>query len=150
MKWIFVSIILFSVISINTIFSESEVNTSYFTNVAVKSADVVSYFIQGAHEKGISKFESEYMEATWRFSSLMNKKLFEKEPEIYIPQYGGYCAYAMARGDKVSIDPKSWTIYKGKLYLNYSLDVGETWKKDKDNYIMKADTMWLSTSNNRI
>jgi hypothetical protein len=42
----------------------------------------------------------------------------------------------------VKIDPEAWTVYEGRLYLNYSLQVREQWKEDIPGHIRKADANW--------
>ena len=64
------------------------------------------------------------------------------EPEKYAPQYGGYCAYAAAKGSVVSIDVNAWSIHDDKLYLNYNRAVSAIWSLDKAGYIVKADANW--------
>ena len=81
--------------------------------------DVVSYF-KNKPLKGNTNFIIEYEGAKFRFSSNENLKAFNKNPTKYIPQYGGYCAYAMSYGDKVKIDPETYEIRDEKLYLFYN------------------------------
>ena len=116
-----------------------------FTNkslVAIKGYDTVAYFIQKKAVKGKKTYNSEYLGAIWYFSSKKHLDLFTKKPSKYIPQYGGYCAYAMSQDYLAPIDVKVWTIYKGKLYLNFSKSVGRKWVKNKDAYIVQADNNW--------
>ena len=70
-----------------------------------------------------------------------------KNPEKYAPQYGGYCAYGMSEGHKAPTDPNAWTIVDEKLYLNYSLEVKENWKKDQQQRIVKANKNWPQIKN---
>ena len=81
------------------------------------------------------------------FSNGANKDLFVKDYKKYEPQYGGWCAYAMgATNDKVVIDPKTFKIVNGKLYLFYHSWVNNTlnkWNKDEANLKAKADKNWM-------
>jgi YHS domain-containing protein len=92
--------------------------------------------------KGSDKFVHQWKGVTWRFSSAENRDRFAAAPEKYAPQYGGYCAYGVAQNYAVSIDPQAWSIVDGKLYLNYSRSVRETWSKDIPGHIRKADAHW--------
>ncbi|MDE0479792.1 MAG: hypothetical protein OXI13_09205, partial [Gammaproteobacteria bacterium] len=67
---------------------------------------------------------------------------FRAEPEAYAPQYGGYCAWAMAEGDTASTEPELWKIHDGKLYLNYSRRINARWKEKMLEYIEQADRHW--------
>ena len=77
---------------------------------------------------------------------IKNKEEFKKNPAAYEPQYGGWCAYAMGKdGDKVSIDPETFKIVNGKLYLFYNRAFNNTlksWNKDEPTLKTKADANW--------
>ena len=109
---------------------------------AIRGYDPVGYFTAGRPVKGSPQFTHQWRGATWHFASAENRDRFGAAPEKFAPQYGGYCAYGVAQGYAVSIDPAAWTIVDGKLYLNYSLSVRENWNKDIPGYIRKADTNW--------
>ncbi|MEN9569980.1 MAG: hypothetical protein RL172_1211, partial [Bacteroidota bacterium] len=60
----------------------------------------------------------------------------------------GWCAYAMgAKGQKVTIDPETFKIRNGKLYLFYNKLFNNTlkdWNKDEPALCAKADTNWTN------
>ena len=116
--------------------------TESASGLAIRGTDPVAYFTEGKAVKGDSQFESEWQGATWRFASAENQQLFESDPEAYAPQYGGYCAKALAEGNVVSTDPEAWKIVDGKLYLNYSPEVQQQWLKDVPGNIALADANW--------
>lgn len=108
--------------------------------------DLVSYFEQDA-KKGDSKYEVQYNGGTFRFSSAKNLEIFNKNPEQYLPQYGGWCAYAMATdGEKVKIDPKTYELRDGKLYLFYNAffnNTFESWHEEgPEKLIPEANQNW--------
>ncbi|GAB4191713.1 MAG: YHS domain-containing (seleno)protein [Thalassobaculales bacterium] len=110
--------------------------------VAVKGYDVVAYFTEARPVRGSPEFTAQAEGATWRFASAANRDRFRAEPAKYIPQYGGFCAYGVAQGYKVDIDPNAWRIVDGRLYLNYSLSVQKDWEKDIPGYLRRADAKW--------
>ncbi len=119
------------------------VNTKGFGNkAAIKGYDPVAYFLRSSAVKGSKEIEYEWMGATWRFSSRGSRDIFAAHPEKYAPQYGGYCAYAMASGKTAAIDPDQFTILNGKLYLNYSEKVNSIWSENREEFIRKADQQW--------
>ena len=62
-----------------------------------------------------------YNGTTYRFISQQNREEFAKNPARYEPQYGGWCAYAMGKqGEKVEVDPETFKILDGKLFLFYN------------------------------
>ncbi|GLS83084.1 YHS domain-containing (seleno)protein [Paraferrimonas haliotis] len=111
--------------------------------LANRGYDVVSYFTDNEAQLGSEQFSTRYNGVEWRFASAEHLEMFNNAPQQYAPQYGGYCAYAMSKGFVVSTDPQAFAIENGKLYLNYSLGVRETWLKDKPGYIEKANANWL-------
>jgi YHS domain-containing protein len=118
------------------------VNSSFLGGIAIEGTDPLAYFTEGRPVEGSSAFEHEWMGATWRFASAENRDRFAANPEKYAPQYGGYCAWAVARGYTAKIDPEAWRIVDGKLYLNYSKDVQTQWSADIPGNITKGDANW--------
>ncbi|MEM9917764.1 MAG: YHS domain-containing (seleno)protein [Bacteroidota bacterium] len=106
---------------------------------ALKGYDPVAYFTAQQPIKGKSDITTTYKEATFHFSSEENKAAFLKNPAHYVPQYGGYCAWAVSQGYTAPIDPFSWAIVNDKLYLNYNKKVQKKWDKDREGFIQKAD-----------
>jgi len=109
---------------------------------AIRGYDPVAYFTQNKPVKGSAEFTFEHKGATWMFSSAQNLELFKSNPDQYSPQYGGYCAYAIAKNTTASIKPEFFTIHDGKLYLNFSKSVHKRWLADKNNFINKANANW--------
>ncbi len=118
------------------------------SGVALEGYDPVCYFQQGKALKGKKEFSSTSNNVTYYFSTSANKSLFEKEPQKYEPQYGGWCAYAMgASGEKVQVDPETFKISGGKLYLFYNRFFNNTlpkWNEDENNLRSKADNNWTN------
>ncbi len=115
-------------------------------NVAVQGYDVVAYFTKGKALQGNKDISIVTDGITYYFSSTQNKDLFKVNPSKYEPQYGGWCAYAMgANNEKVEIDPETFKILDGKLFLFYHTWVNNTltkWNKDEPNLKKKADANW--------
>jgi len=110
--------------------------------LALQGYDPVAYFTEAKPTKGDPAITAEHLGATYRFASAANREAFLAEPDRYAPQYGGWCAYAMARGSKADIDPGAFKVVDGKLYLNYSAGVQKKWEQDIPGYIAKADDRW--------
>jgi len=119
-----------------------EINTTLFGNLAIKGYDPVAYFTESRPVEGSADFQYEWKGANWRFSSAENLASFQANPEQYAPQYGGYCAYAVAKNTTASIDPTQFTIVDDKLYLNFNKSINQKWLADRDNYIDNADQNW--------
>lgn len=114
--------------------------------IAIQGYDPVAYFTQNKAVEGDKANAVYYAGATYYFSSATNKELFKKNPAQYEPQYGGWCAYAMGKtGEKVEVDPETFKIIGGKLYLFYNKAFNntlKTWNKDETNLKASADKNW--------
>lgn len=149
MKFLIIkTLLLLFIVSIGSAQAGSSVDhiyTGYFSNKAVAGYDVIAYFEQAKPVEGSSKYQFSYKGADWYFSSQSNLDKFSTNPEKYAPQYGGYCAWAMAKDKTAPGNPPFWTIYNDKLYLNYDQQVLETWLANKDEFIKQADIHWSNT-----
>ena len=141
MKFLYLFVFLFSV----AVFSQK---TDYNTKKgAIASGyDVVAYFNNKA-VKGKKRFTAKHNSVSFLFSTEENLNMFKKTPKMYVPQYGGYCAYAMGlKGEKASIDPKTFEIRNNKLYLFYNswgTNTLDLWIKENPKKLQKlADENW--------
>lgn len=115
--------------------------------IAIQGYDPVAYFKEGKAIKGKKDVGTIFFDGvTYRFSSNENKEAFKKSPASYEPQYGGWCAYAMGNdGSKVIVDPETFKIVGGKLYLFYNRlfnNTLKTWNKNEDALKKSADANW--------
>ena len=122
--------------------ADSEYNVTRIGGIAIEGTDPVAYFTQSMALRGLRKFSYKWKGATWRFGSAANRKAFKVNPMRYAPQYGGYCAWAVAQGYTEKIDREAWKIVDYKLYLNYSKSVRRQWEADIPGNIVKADHNW--------
>ncbi|HSR54160.1 MAG TPA: YHS domain-containing (seleno)protein [Acidobacteriota bacterium] len=130
-----------------TSFAGIEINTSTGLTLtgeplALHGFDAVAYFTDGAAKLGKAEFSVAHQGATYRFVSQSNKRMFERNPAGYLPQYGGYCAYGTFKGKKFDGDPRLFKVVNGKLYFNLNPAVYELWLKDIPGHIKKADENW--------
>lgn len=143
LKIVFLSTILLGLsLGAHTASAKDAINSTLFGNVAIEGYDTVAYFTQNSAVKGSRDFETTWMDAKWRFASAENRDLFIENPDKYAPQYGGYCAYAVAKNSTAGIEPEQFEIVDGKLYLNYNAKIKATWLEMRDDYIIAADNNW--------
>lgn len=131
-------------------FAQQNYNTK--NGVIANGYDVVEYFNNKA-EKGNKKFITTFDGVKYQFSNKENLEIFNKTPKKFVPQYGGYCAYAIGKnGDKVSINPKTFEIRDGKLYLFYNswgTNTLELWEKEGAEELKNsADKNWEKLKKN--
>ncbi|MEO0543810.1 MAG: YHS domain-containing (seleno)protein [Pseudomonadota bacterium] len=115
---------------------------------AVEGYDVVAYQTQDAAVKGSEEFQAIYDGATYLFSSNENLETFAENPGRYVPQYGGFCAFAVANGYVAPVDPEAYTVVADSLYLNFNKSVRSRWVRDIPGNIRKGDANWPGLSAN--
>ncbi|WP_370334977.1 YHS domain-containing (seleno)protein [Parvularcula marina] len=111
------------------------------SDLAAGGYDVVSFF-EGEAMRGSAEYTTRYNGAVWQFNSAENLKRFEKDPAAYAPQYGGYCAWAVAQGYLAKGDPRFATVVAGKLYLNFNGNIQAKWSRDIPGQIANANANW--------
>ena len=121
-------------------------NFNLKNNLAIEGYDPVAYFTQNKAVKGSKNFNYNYKGVIYNFAHQQNLNTFKANPDKYEPQFGGWCAYAFgAKGEKVSINPETFKIIDGKLYLFYNAWGTNTlnlWNKDENNLKKKAEENW--------
>ena len=122
------------------------------THLAIEGYDPVSYFPEGggAPKEGSKELETVHAGVRYRFATEEHRTLFLRTPERYEPAFGGWCAYAMAKQDKVEVDPESYRIQEGRLLLFYDglfANTRKKWGKEGPLELMKrADAAWKEFS----
>ena len=118
--------------------------------LAIQGYDPVAYFTENKAVEGKSSIQHNANGVKYYFASEANKKLFIADPAKYEPAYGGYCAYAMAFGDKVKIDPETFKVKDGRLFLFYNFNFTNTlkkWNNDEASLFGKAEGEWKKIVN---
>ena len=109
---------------------------------AIAGYDVVSYHTHKRPLRGNGHYVAEHEGATYLFASREHLEEFRQDPERYVPAYGGYCAFGVAKGKKFIGDPEVWRVVEDRLYLNLDARIQDDWLKDVPGYIAAADTNW--------
>lgn len=117
------------------------VYTSWRNNVAAEGYDVVTFF-SGKPQLGKVEFTTRYEGADWFFYNQGNKDLFLTNPDLFAPQYGGYCAWAVSKGKLAPGSPDYWHVEDGRLYFNYNSRIKRRWQRTRAKFIQAADKRW--------
>ena len=139
-------LLIFSVLLFSTITVIAQDNVNLKGGYAAEGYDVVAYF-QNEVQKGDKQFNSTHEGVKYKFHNAENLQTFQKNPDSYVPQYGGFCAYAVAKsGEKVSVNPKTYIIADGKLdlfYNSWGVNTLEKWNEEGAEILQKkADMKW--------
>ncbi len=116
--------------------------TGFLSSTALGGYDPVAYFSDRKPVEGSDEYVFEWKGVRWLFASAEHRETFQRDAEKFAPQYGGYCAYAVAHGGTAPGDPQVWKIVDGRLYLNVSETIQAEWEKDIPGYVRKADEKW--------
>jgi YHS domain-containing protein len=141
-----ITLVLAATLSVSAQTEESrKKNFNIKKNLALEGYDPVSYFDHHPKE-GIENLSFSFKGITYLFSSQANLSKFKASPDKYEPAYGGWCAYAMGEtGEKVKVDPETFKILDGKLYLFYNFwgnNTLEEWNKSEKALKIKGDQNW--------
>ncbi len=124
-------------------------------NVALNGYDPLTYFEKNGPAIGNKKLIMKYNDILYHFLNEKNRALFAKNPEKYLPKYGGWCAYRMAQfpeeegwgQSRIPVSPENYLILNDDLYLfsNVIGDAKERWEAhEQAEMIARADSFWLS------
>jgi hypothetical protein len=115
--------------------------------IAIDGTDPTGYFTKAAPVAGDPAVTLDWQGATWRFASAETRAMFEGDPDRYAPQFGGYCAWAVAEGYTAPTVPEAWKIVDGKLYLNFSRRIQRRWERDIPGNIARGEANWPGVLN---
>jgi YHS domain-containing protein len=130
---------------------DNKANNIDNSNIALQGYSAVSYLDLGLAQKGSKNFKSDYKKVVYYFTSAEQKATFDKNPEKYVPQYGGFCAFGCYAGAKFRVDPNKFIVADGKYYLylnNIELDAKELWLAENNHNKLKrvANNNWKKLS----
>ena len=110
--------------------------------VALAGYDPVAYFTMEEAIEGSDQYTVEYQGTAWHFANQEHADLFSKEPEKYLPKYGGFCAFGVAKGYRMKPNMTAWEIHDGQLYLYFDSNVADVWARDRPANEAAADANW--------
>lgn len=122
-----------------------------FSTFALAEAEIdgfcpVCYIAADKAVEGKEEFKSEYEGKTYLFVKQEAKDAFDKEPEKFLPAYGGLCAYGMSLGSEIESDPRYFSVVDGKIYLNSSAKTKKLFDADPKAFIAKANEKFAMLS----
>ncbi len=145
-------IILLSLYAFTGLFAQDNMaNNIDNSNIALQGYSPVSYADLGLAQKGVKEFKSEYKKIIYYFTSAEQKALFDNDPEKYLPEYGGFCAFGVYAGAKFRPNPNKFILKNGKYYLflyNLELDAQQLWINENDHpkLVKVANMNWKKLS----
>lgn len=141
MKNILKSIAAIALLSVSA-FAGELVNVSGASKAAVSGYDTVAFFTDAKPVNGSPFITAEHKGATYYFATEEHKKLFTENPEKYVPQFGGFCAFGVSINKVLPVDISTWQVRDGKLYLNLNPDIRVKFDADFEGNLAKAKKNW--------
>ncbi len=134
-----------------TFAQDNKANNIDNSNIALQGYSPVSYLDLGIAQKGVKQYKSEYQKVVHYFTSAEQKATFDKNPNKYVPQYGGFCAFGIYAGAKFRPDPNKFIVKDGKYFLylyNLELDAQQLWLAENNHskLVSVANTNWEKLS----
>lgn len=122
-------------------------NESQYSNqypVVLDGYDPVSYFPEGGGTpaKGDQLIHHMYGMRIYHFASAANRDLFIANPLKYEPTYGSWCAYGMANGAKIKINPLVYTINGNRSHFFINRSAKGSFDSDLVAREASADRHW--------
>ena len=152
MKTIKMTLGVVAFLFVTSVFAQDKMaNNIDNSNIALQGYSPVSYLDLGLAQKGNKNFKSNYKEVVYYFTSEDQKTTFDKNPQKYLPQYGGFCAFGCYAGAKFRVDPNKFIVKDGKYFLylnNIELDAKQLWLAENNHGKLKniADKNWEKLS----
>ncbi len=112
--------------------------------LALRGYDPMAWHLDRRPRRGEARFALTWEGVAWRFASAAHRDRFAADPAAFTPHFGGFCAFGVAQGYKVDIDPEAWQIVAGRLYLNYSREVHRRWARDIPGHLAAAEAHWAA------
>ncbi|HZR84947.1 MAG TPA: YHS domain-containing (seleno)protein [Candidatus Binatia bacterium] len=110
--------------------------------VALQGYDPVGFFRESRPVKGDRRFSSAYRGAIYWFANAETLAEFQRNPEKYEPQFGGFCGYAASIDTISPIDVHYFQILDGRLVLQHNEKAWKLWNEDVAGNLRKADANW--------
>ena len=110
--------------------------------VALEGFDAVAYFVDHRPIRGSDTYTHSWNGVVWKFASAEHRDLFAADPAHYAPQYGGYCAYAVANHTTAHGSPRQWAVVNDRLFLNNNALAKQLWDQDRPGNIHAGDQNW--------
>jgi YHS domain-containing protein len=104
--------------------------------------DPVTLFASEVPGAGSAVHTAAHDGVDYYFASEETQKQFEADPEAFLPQFGGFCAFGVFVGKKLDGDVRFADIVDGKLYLFVNKVIFDKYLEQKDEVLAGAYAKW--------
>jgi hypothetical protein len=113
-----------------------------YTGLAIYGIDPVGYFTNHKPTAGRENFELRHAGAVWRFDNEGNRAAFAADPDVYMPQFGGYDPVGVSLGVARPGIPALWVVSEQRLYLFHTAGARATFLAHPTELIAGATARW--------
>ena len=115
--------------------------------LGMHGTDPVSMFAGDAPAQGDAVYTSTHDGVDYYFASADAQEAFASDPQTYLPQFGGFCAFGVFVGKKLDGDVRYADVVEGKLYLFVNAAILEKYREDPQAVIAGANAKWPEIAN---
>jgi YHS domain-containing protein len=128
-------------------FAADEYNVSTGTTVsghgvALRGDDAVALATALEVVPGRAIYTVERDGVAYYFANEDSMAQFQETPDLYLPQFGGFCAYGVAQGKKLDANPHFADIVDGRLYVFLNAGAFARYLEDREGTIEQAWENW--------
>jgi hypothetical protein len=116
------------------------------SGLAIYGYDPVAYFTDKEAKKGRDDLELKHGGVAWRFRNEGNRDAFAKDPDVYMPQYGGHDPVAISANIARAGHPDFWAIHNDRLFLFFSEEARKQFNADPADMALQAEVNWPHVS----
>jgi YHS domain-containing protein len=91
---------------------------------------------------GSAAFSAEHDGVDYYFASADARDRFTGDPQAFLPQYGGFCAFGVSLGKKLNGDVRYADIVDGKLYLFVNEGILQKYLENRETVLAGAKATW--------
>jgi YHS domain-containing protein len=114
------------------------------TGLAIYGIDPVAYFTDRKPVAGKADLEYRHAGAIWRFGNEGNRAAFARDPQVYMPRFGGYDPVGVSKGLSTAGYPELWVVYDERLYLFYTETARQAFIANPTSVIEAAAARWAA------
>lgn len=121
---------------------ETTVEKTIDFDIAIGGYDPTDYFNRDTPRLGKPSISYTYDNQKYHFASYDSRDTFASDPERYIPQYAGHCAFAVSQNQLRKADPTAFILDKEKFFLFENQEKLEMWKTNSRKLNLLANKQW--------
>ena len=146
MKKLILSTAILIGVCATTAFGRDVSNYNLDNGIGLKGYDPVSFQSGASPLVGSADLALDHKGVRYNFTSVDNQQVFLQSPSKFESTYGGWCAYAMAKGSLVDINPQHFLVVGQRIHFFVSGRAKRNFQRNVVQYEQQADDNWKEIS----